>query len=122
MDLQIATLMQPDAVMPAQFYAATARNVPSQRGEWRLLLALLEDAIHCYQKYARSRKSRERRLFEDARYWIMDERESHRRRDQGNGTFSFEQVCSILGIDPEYLRAGLRRWHAAALAAAHPLR
>jgi hypothetical protein len=33
-------------------------------------------------------------------------------------TFSFENVCDVLGVDAAYLRGGLRRWRAAQLAAA----
>jgi len=29
--------------------------------------------------------------------------------------FSFDNVCEILGLDPEYMRAGLLRWKDAAL-------
>jgi hypothetical protein len=29
--------------------------------------------------------------------------------------FAFDNVCEILGLDPEYMRAGLLRWKNAAL-------
>lgn len=31
----------------------------------------------------------------------------------GENPFSFENICTALGIDADYLRGGLRRWHAA---------
>ena len=37
-----------------------------------------------------------------AEEWILDKDRSH--------LFSFDNVCEILGLDPEYMRAGLLRW------------
>jgi len=47
-------LFEPDALLPAQFYAAF-RGGSSVRGEKRLMLAVLEDALDCFQKYAVAR-------------------------------------------------------------------
>jgi hypothetical protein len=95
------------------------RQVPTKNGEHRLLMAVLEDAIHCYQKHLLARNRNDRQLFEDAERWIMGWDGSHvSRTTDDTPTFSFENVCEVLGLDAEYLRGGLRRWRAAQLAAA----
>ena len=65
-----------------------------------LLLALLEDAIHCYRKFAGARNRAGRQQFREAEEWLMG---------GGDGwVFGFENVCELLGLDPEYVRRGLR--------------
>jgi hypothetical protein len=94
-------LFEPDALLPAQFYAAF-RGGTAVRGEKRLMLAVLEDALDCYQKYAFARDGHGRQLFDEANEWITS----------GNRVwfFSFENICETLGINPEYLRRGLENW------------
>lgn len=94
-------LFEPDALLPAQFYAAF-RGGSAVRGEKRLMLAVLEDALDCYQKYAFARDGHGRQLFDEACEWIGSEG-----RDW---FFSFENICETLEINPEYLRRGLDRW------------
>jgi len=94
-------LFEPDALLPAQFYAAF-RGGTAVRGEKRLMLAVLEDALDCYQKYAFAKDTHGRQLFDEANEWITS----------GNRVwfFSFENICETLGINPEYLRRGLEHW------------
>lgn len=94
-------LFEPDALLPAQFYAAF-RGGSTVRGEKRLMLAVLEDALDCYQKYAFARDGHGRQLFDEACEWI-----GSANRDW---FFSFENICETLEINPEYLRRGLDRW------------
>ena len=56
----------------------------------------------------------QRRLFVEAEGWLMDRR--------GDGAFAFETVCETLGIDPRYLREGLRRWRVQQLDGMNPQR
>ncbi|MGH7766962.1 MAG: hypothetical protein ACREQP_05860 [Candidatus Binatia bacterium] len=63
------------------------------------MLAVLEDAITCLQKYARSRHSKTQHLFREAEEWILEEDSRY--------FFSFEQICVSLGFEPEYVRHGL---------------
>ncbi|HWP58627.1 MAG TPA: hypothetical protein VNL14_12120 [Candidatus Acidoferrales bacterium] len=72
------------------------------QGEKALLLAVLEDAIGCFQKYRRARDRRGRQLFLEAEAWFMEAKDS--------SLFSFTSICDFLGLDPQYLRQGLRRW------------
>lgn len=94
-------LFEPDALLPAQFYAAF-RGGSAVRGEKRLMLAVLQDALDCYQKYAFSRDGHGRQLFGDADEWISCE--------DRDWYFSFENICETLEINPAYLRRGVHRW------------
>jgi hypothetical protein len=71
-------------------------------GEHRLLIAILQDAIHCYQKHLHATTWRGRRLFREVERWFTES-------DTG-ATISFQTVCDGLGIDPGYVRRGLHRW------------
>ena len=75
-----------------------------QQPECRLLWAILENGIETYMKYATATDSRGRRLYREAREWMM--------QDDPTWLCSFVSICSVLGIDPEYLREGLERWSA----------
>ena len=71
--------------------------------ELRLLLAILEDAIHCYRKNLFATNRLRRRLFEEAEGWLM--------RDDGvEFPFSFEHVCVVVGLNPSYVRRVIRKW------------
>jgi hypothetical protein len=78
------------------------------------MLAVLEDAMRCYQTYGNSRNRSQRRLFLEAEGWLMDRK--------GDGPFAFETVCETLGIDPNCLREGLRRWRIQQLDGLNPRR
>ena len=101
------SLLQADA---AGAPTGLRRNRPTalaNRGEYYLLVAMLQDAINCVRKHADARGKRERQLFEEAAAWIMAKGDT-------DTPFSFDQVCGALGLDPGYLRGGLRRWLEAA--------
>ncbi len=95
------SLFQPDILLPAQYLATTQRKTYLEP-EKRLMLAVLEDAVICFQKFVRSSNAKERLAFEEAEAWILDE-DSH-------WLFSFVNICEALGLDPDYLREGLIRW------------
>ena len=68
-----------------------------------LMLALLEDAIACFQgRFFKPFRTNDK-LFQEAEEWIHSNDE---------GVFSFINVCESLGLDPEALRKGLERWKA----------
>jgi hypothetical protein len=87
---------------PGQYYDGIRADDSCARPIKRLMLAVLEDAMRCYQAYTNSRSGAQRRLFVDAEAWLMDRK--------ADGPFAFEAVCETLGIDPRCLREGLRRW------------
>lgn len=65
------------------------------------MLAVLEDAIFCFQKNIFARDRRGRSLVREAEEWILA---------NSDCPFSFENICEVLGIAPNYLRQGLLRW------------
>ena len=67
--------------------------------EQMLMLAVLEDAIRCVQKYPRTPRSTACREAVD---WVLE------RKD--DALFSFVNVCGALGLDADYLREGLLTW------------
>jgi hypothetical protein len=70
--------------------------------EESLLLAVLEDAVACFQKYSAARDSKGKAMFREAEQWIMKANDAW--------IFSFDNVCELLRLNPEYVREGLRRW------------
>ncbi len=63
--------------------------------------AVLEDAIDCLRKQSRKSGRRAQRLAQEAEEWLFD-------NDQ-RWPFSFVNICHVLGIDPEYIRRGLKQ-------------
>ena len=98
---RLTGLFEPDVLLPAQYFAAFRREGGLER-ERMLMLAVLEDAIDCYQKYAYARDPRGRQMFDEANEWVSS----------GDRTwlFSFENICDTLEISAEYVRRGLREW------------
>lgn len=94
-------LVAPEILLPSQFYQRM-RQQRVLEGERRLMLAILEDAVACFQKYAGATRPRSRRLFQEAEEWFLDK--------DNTWVFSFESICSVLNIDPEYFRRNLIRW------------
>jgi hypothetical protein len=66
------------------------------------MLAVLEDAIDCYQKYAHARDPRGRQIFDESREWVQSADRAW--------LFSFENICDTLEINADYVRRGLREW------------
>lgn len=67
--------------------------------EHRLMLAVLEDAMVTFRRGVLSPVPKRRRLVREVEEWMHDACD--------DGPFAFETICSTLGIDPDYLRAGL---------------
>jgi hypothetical protein len=72
--------------------------------ECALLWAVLENGLETYMHYAAATNRRGKRLFHEAEAWIM--------QDEATWLCSFMNICHVLGLDPGYLRMGLRRWRA----------
>jgi hypothetical protein len=67
----------------------------------RLMLAVLEDAVNCYVKYEGAKSRRGQRIFREAKEWFFS--------DDANWLFSYENICDLVGINPNYLRSGILR-------------
>ena len=91
----------PEIVRPSQF-ADLLRNETSRPPEHRLMLAILEDALRCYQRELNSPGRRSQDLFREAEDWFA----SH----DTSWPFSFVTICDTFDLDPEYIRFALRQW------------
>jgi len=98
---KLTSLFQPDILLPAE-YSETVRRKVSSEAEKRLMLAVLEDAVQCFQDNVSARSGRGKRLFEEAEEWILE--------TNSDWVFSFESICEVLGFNPQYVRQGLLRW------------
>ncbi len=97
----MTSLLQPDPVDIARYFE-TFRGKGPLGSEERLMLAVLEDAIMCFQKYAWARDGKGERLFLEAEGWILE--------GDCDWPFSFENICEVLRLDPQYMRRGLVLW------------
>ena len=98
---KITSLFEPDTLVSAQYFQNFRRKTGLEP-ENRLILAMLEDAVSCFQVYVTARSGRGKKLFSEAEEWIM--------MTDDDWIFSFVSVCEMLGFNPEYVRQGLRRW------------
>jgi len=92
------SLFDPEVVLPDQMFPG-AKLPAFVQSEGRLMLAILQDAVECYQRHALARNPRHREEFEEAKTWITS--------SDTDWVFSFENICNVLGIDPDYVRSGL---------------
>jgi hypothetical protein len=100
-DEKLASLFQPDTLLSAQYFDNLRRKTLLEP-EKRLMLALLEDAIHCFQNNLSAQSLRKKKLFDEAEQWIVEK--------GADWIFSFDHACETLGFSPEYVRRGLLRW------------
>jgi hypothetical protein len=103
----LGSIFVPDIVTPEQFYDSR-RDDSAIAPVKRLMMAVLEDALRCFQNNADAKGGPRKRLFAEAEQWLCGE--------GGDGPFSFDTVCETLGIEPRFLRAGLREWRLQQLA------
>src|SRR5216117_1300991 len=71
-------------------------------GEEKLMLAVLGKAVEYFQKYVLAKDERGKKLFQEAEEWILDK--------DSDWFFSFENICEVLGLHPDYMRQGLLCW------------
>jgi hypothetical protein len=96
----VASLFQPDRVLASQFFD-DRRSKTILEPEKRLMLAILEDAVHCFRDNCSAKQGKKKRLFDNARAWLFG---------SDDWVFGFQNICSVLGLNPEYVLKGLVRW------------
>jgi hypothetical protein len=109
---RVSSLFQVDTLAAQQYHDTYRRKMP-QQSEIRLMLAVLEDAINCYQDNIFAVNKKRMQLFQDAEDWFMN--------DDASWIFSFVSICSILNLAPDYFRMGIKRWAAQQKAARRDL-
>ena len=96
-------ILSQSSSMPTGIHAASNQNRRMEvMGEFILVQAILREAIRTYQKYALKKGTRASRLFRDVNEWFSS--------DERRWFFSFVNVCDTLGLEPTYIRTGLRLW------------
>ncbi len=111
--LGISYLSEPDSLL-ASDYLETTRRKSHQEPEKELMLAVLEEAIDCFQMNVFKKTRKQEILFREAEDWILD--------DNSHWLFSFDIICETLDIDPNYLRSKLLAWKYTKLAQLQSLR
>lgn len=74
-------------------------SVVLHTGELRLMWAILYDGVSRFLRNCNQDSRRARRLFREEEKWIMS--------SDMKELYSFEYICSALGLDPGYIRRGL---------------
>lgn len=93
----LAVSMVSHDLLPSQLERRTGARI---QPEQMLMLAVLEDAVATYRRYAGEAGARARRLFLETATWFAS--------DDADGPFTFVAICQALDLDPAYLRRGLR--------------
>jgi len=89
-------LVEPLTLLPSQLpTGGGAGGSP----EVRLIVAILDDAVHSILQYAGTVGSRESREFLEARRWLLD--------DDRDWPFAFANVCEVLGLNADAVRERL---------------
>jgi len=97
----MGSILVPDVITPEQFYDSRHDDSAIAPVK-RLMMAVLEDALRCFQNNSNAKSGPRKRLFNDAEQWLC--------ADASDGPFSFDTICETLGIEPGFLRGGLREW------------
>jgi hypothetical protein len=95
------SLFEPDTLTSFQYHEKwLRRRYPDP--EKMLAFAVLEDAISCFQRFSSAQSVRGKARFQEEEDWFF-----HERSDR---LFSFEKICEVLDLNPDYIRIGLTRW------------
>jgi hypothetical protein len=107
--LEDKTLFLSSDILPIQFFSSRRIN-PDMEPERRLALAVLADAVRCFQLNMAAQSAIKVREFTEAKTWLF--------QTEDKGPFSFDSICYLLDIHADGLRKGLRRWRSLKLAGA----
>ena len=90
-----------EVFLPEQLFVPALESAAVWTGERRLLLAVLQEAVHTFLTYRDVVTQRRQRLFHEVQAWFWSE--------QSDWLYAFESICSHLHLDPDYIRRGLQR-------------
>lgn len=94
----------PLSILPTQ----EERSSRQLSGHQRLRWAILEEAIGCLQQHSTLNHSNSGREISVSRKRLGKEAEDWLLSDDTSYLFAFVNICDALGIDPGYLRKGLK--------------
>ena len=96
-----AIIFENQNILPSQFFPRRRDTVGMDA---LLAVAVLVDAVRVFQTNFDALRPSRKREFNEAREWLLG--------PPGRGPFAFENVCSLLNVDPSRLRSWLGRWQA----------
>jgi hypothetical protein len=102
----VTSLLGPEVILPTQFSEQVSLK-HTDRGEKRLMLAVLEEAVGTFQRHVDAKSRHGQRVFREAEEWLWS--------NDTAWPFAFENICHALEIEPAFLRRGLERWKEAQL-------
>lgn len=89
-------------VLIGELAGSARRHAAALSSEKRLMLAVLRNALECYQQHFLAEDPPGREMFQEAAAWIENR--------NYNGLFSFEGIAEALDLEPNYLRRQLANW------------
>ena len=92
--------LEPDSITPDQLRPPPVALAALP--ERRLISAILEHAVADFQRFALATDVRSRRLFLETQAWFLS--------DADASPFTFVSICQALGLEPTWVRGGLKRW------------
>ena len=99
--LHITDALPPGPLLPSQFFAPFQRPI-HKRGVGGLMVAILEDAIQCFQwQFVRNGRNAQRAGAE-ATAWLFCNDEKW--------IFSFVNICAALDLEPRRIQDQLLKW------------
>ena len=98
LDPSVDLELEPESILPAQFFRRTAAASP----ERRLMLAVLERALLDLRSSTKGRTRRMGRLADEAAAWFAADDEAW--------PCSFPRICHALGLDAAAIRSRLACW------------
>ena len=101
MEERVTSLFQPDTLLPEQYMERFRRKLHLEP-EKKLMLAVLEDAINCFKENVSAENGNKKMLFNEAEDWILD--------TSTDWIFSFENICDVFELNPQYVRRALLNW------------
>jgi hypothetical protein len=89
-------MLAPHVILPSQYFTPRVKLTPEQR----LMIAVLQEAIECVEKYRLATDIRGRRLFYEVKQWLFSE--------ETEWPCAFECICQVLDLDSNAVRHSLR--------------
>ncbi|HEY2988793.1 MAG TPA: hypothetical protein VGL11_13765, partial [Candidatus Binatia bacterium] len=94
--MEEGSFRQEEVAMPGRYWEALRGKAPLEP-ERKLMLAVLEEAIHTYRQNILT----SRRLLREVETWLFD--------NQADDPFSFQAICDALDLSAECVRRGILR-------------
>ena len=91
---------EPETILPSQYFDRFQIDA-SLQPEKRLMIAILKDALLVVRRYQAAEGPWAQRQLREAEEWFA----SH----DTSWPFAFERICEELALDPDHVRAGVRR-------------